>query len=168
MACRLIRVQSLNAIANSSTQLLPPRMLVCPAFRKEFNQEQKRKEKEKRQRIINREKKRAVKRIHLKKGLQAFLAKLHRSLYILQNRHMLPTSNNPLCLRTRHTISYIRLKEHLTFCILLSKTIRSFSASQKNLSLSSVDSIKERGRAELLENVVTEELLREVKEGKFR
>jgi hypothetical protein len=42
-------------------------MLVCPAFRKEFNQEQKRKEKEKRQRIINRQKKRAVKRIHLKR-----------------------------------------------------------------------------------------------------
>jgi hypothetical protein len=67
VACRLIRVQSLNAIANSSTQLLPPRMLVCPAFRKELNQEQKGKEKEKRQRIINREKKRAVKRIHLKR-----------------------------------------------------------------------------------------------------
>jgi hypothetical protein len=116
VACHLIRVQSLNAIANSSTQLLPLRMLVCPAFRKEFNQEQKRKEKEKRQRIINRQKKRAVKRIH-SKGLQSFLARLHRSLYIAESASATNKQQNPLCLRTRHTMSYIRLKQHPTFCI---------------------------------------------------
>lgn len=85
MACRLIRVQNLNAIANSSTQLLPSRMLVCPAFRKEFNQEQKRKEKEKRQRIINRQKKRAVKRIHLKRLAILFSQIAPQFVYIAES-----------------------------------------------------------------------------------
>jgi hypothetical protein len=74
------------------------------------------------EKIINREKKRAVKRIHLKRLAILFSQIALQFVYILQNRHLLPTSNNPLCLRIRHTISYIRLKEHPTFCILLSKT----------------------------------------------
>jgi hypothetical protein len=138
VACRLIRVQSLNAIANSSTQLLPLRMLRCPAFRKEFNQEQKRKEKEKRQRIINRQKKRAVKRIH-SKGLQSFLARLHRSLYIAESASATNKQQSPLLEDSTYNVIH-QIKRTSDFLyILLSKTIRSFSASQKNVSLSSME-----------------------------
>jgi hypothetical protein len=107
--------------------------------RKEFSQEQKRKEKEKRQRIINREKKRAVKRIHLKRLAILFSQIAPQFVYIAESASATNKQQNSLCLRTRHTISYIRLKEHPTFCILLPKTIRSFSASQKKLSLSSME-----------------------------
>jgi hypothetical protein len=105
--------------------------------RKEFSQEQKRKEKEKRQRIINREKKRAVKRIHLK-GLQAFLAIAPQFVYIAESASATNKQQSPLLKDLTYNIIH-RLKEHPTFCILLSKTIRSFSASQKNLSLSSME-----------------------------
>jgi hypothetical protein len=93
-------------------------MLVCPAFRKELNQEQKRKEKEKRQRIINREKKRAVKRIHLKRLGILFSQIAPQFVYCRIAASATNKQYSPLLEDSTYTISYIRLKEqHLTFCI---------------------------------------------------
>jgi hypothetical protein len=45
------------------------------------------------EKIINREKKRAVKRIHLKRLAILFSQIAPQFVYILQNRHLLPTNN---------------------------------------------------------------------------
>jgi hypothetical protein len=93
-------------------------MLVCPAFRKEFNQEQKRKEKEKRQRIINREKEeRTVKRIHPKRPAILFSQIAPQFVYIAESASATNKQQSPLLEDSTYTMSYIRLKEHLTFCI---------------------------------------------------
>jgi hypothetical protein len=79
-----------------------------------------------------------VKRIHLKRLAILFSQIAPQFVYIAESASATNKQQSPLLEDPTYNIIH-RLKEHPTFCILLSKTIRSFSTSQKKQSLSSME-----------------------------